>query len=394
MKEIDIPDGWEKVKLGDLFERVTRKNTNLESENVLTISAQHGLINQEEFFKKSVAGKNLKNYYLLKRGEFAYNKSYSKGYPVGATKILKNYDIGIVSTLYICFRNKSDLVNDKFFEYYFESECYYNELSKIVQEGARNHGLLNVSTEQFFDINIKLPTKEEQKIIATILENVDKILLNIKKEKEYKELLKKGLMQKLFYDYPIDGWELKKLREIGTIITGTTPSTKINEYYSNKYLWVTPSDIKGKEIHRTERMLSEDGLKKGRFIPANSLLVTCIASIGKNTILRENGSCNQQINAIIPNSLYNVEFLYYLLTYNEKILHANAGSGGMEILNREDFSRISFYVPNLIEQIKIANILSKVDSNIDILDRKYNNYKQLKYALMQQLLTGKIQVKI
>ena len=167
---------WKEYRLGDLFERVTRKNTNLESKNVLTISAQHGLINQEEFFNKTVAGKNLTNYYLLKKGEFAYNKSYSKGYPMGATKMLDKYDNGIVSTLYICFRSKSDLVNDEYFKYYFESKEYYDELSKIAQEGARNHGLLNVSTKDFFNMKILIPSKLEQKLIAETLKKLDIII--------------------------------------------------------------------------------------------------------------------------------------------------------------------------------------------------------------------------
>ena len=172
---------WKKVKLGDLFERVTRKNTNLESDNVLTISAQYGLINQEEFFNKSVAGKNLKNYYLLKKGEFAYNKSYSAGYPMGATKMLEKYDEGVVSTLYICFRSKSDLVNNEYFKYYFESKEYYDELSKIAQEGARNHGLLNVNTDDFFNINILLPSIEEQKKISKLLIKLENIINEIHK---------------------------------------------------------------------------------------------------------------------------------------------------------------------------------------------------------------------
>lgn len=169
---------WKKVKLGDLFERVTRKNTNLESDNVLTISAQYGLINQEEFFNKSVAGKNLKNYYLLKKGEFAYNKSYSTGYPMGATKMLEKYDEGVVSTLYICFRSKSNLVNNEYFKYYFESTQYYEELSKITQEGARNHGLLNISVEDFFNIIVKLPSIEEQEKVVNNIKRIDNILKN------------------------------------------------------------------------------------------------------------------------------------------------------------------------------------------------------------------------
>ena len=204
---------WKKVKLGDLFERVTRKNTNLESDNVLTISAQYGLINQEEFFNKSVAGKNLKNYYLLKKGEFAYNKSYSTGYPMGATKMLEKYDEGVVSTLYICFRSKSNLVNNEYFKYYFESTQYYEELSKITQEGARNHGLLNISVEDFFNIIVKLPSIEEQEKVVNNIKRIDNILKNISHEIEMQKKLKLGIMKKVFINEKKDGWELKKLAQ-------------------------------------------------------------------------------------------------------------------------------------------------------------------------------------
>lgn len=383
---------WKEYRLGDLFERVTRKNTNLESENVLTISAQHGLINQEEFFNKSVAGKNLTNYYLLKKGEFAYNKSYSAGYPMGATKMLEKYDEGIVSTLYICFRSKNDLVNNDFFKYFFESSQYYDKLAKIVQEGARNHGLLNVSIEDFFNIKVKIPSKEEQEKIVRVIQKVDQIIKKIKEEQDNNQKIKKSIRNKMMSNKNNNNWKLKRIDQLGQIITGTTPATKIKSYYGNDYLWVTPADIHDREITVTERMLSEEGLKKGRIIPANSLLVTCIASIGKNAILRELGSCNQQINAIIPYSGYDVDFLYYLISYNEKKMHKYAGDGGMEILNKETFSKIQLLVPDEVEQKKISKILRLYDNKLKILEKKYEEYQILKKAILQTIIKEGIKI--
>ncbi|CXU58495.1 type I restriction-modification system specificity protein [Staphylococcus aureus] len=94
---------WEEKKLGDLTDRVIRKNKNLESKKPLTISGQLGLIDQTEYFSKSVSSKNLENYTLIKNGEFAYNKSYSNGYPLGAIKRLTRYDSGIVLFVYLFF---------------------------------------------------------------------------------------------------------------------------------------------------------------------------------------------------------------------------------------------------------------------------------------------------
>ena len=113
-----------KEKIANLFNRITDKNIDIKSSNILTISAQEGLVNQFDYFNKIVAGENLERYYYIKKGDFAYNKSYSNGYPVGATKMLKKYEDGIVSTLYICFRTKNMNVHNGFFEYLFQSQKY------------------------------------------------------------------------------------------------------------------------------------------------------------------------------------------------------------------------------------------------------------------------------
>ena len=188
---------WTHSKFNSIFERITRKNEELNS-NILTISAQNGLISQKDFYNKRIAGVDTSKYILLKNGEFAYNKSYSNGYPLGAIKRLDLYEKGVVSSLYICFKlNNSDNCSD-FWKYYFEAGMLNREIKMIAQEGARNHGLLNMATEDFFNMLLYHPkdSKEQQKI-AEILNKSDKEiqLLNSKLEKLKEQ--KKGLMQKL-----------------------------------------------------------------------------------------------------------------------------------------------------------------------------------------------------
>ena len=188
---------WAHSKLNKIFERLTRKNEK-QNINILTISAQNGLISQEDYYYKRIASVDTSKYILLKRGEFAYNKSYSKGYPFGAIKRLDLYEEGVVSSLYICFKSKTSDICSDFWKYYFEAGLLDREIKMIAQEGARNHGLLNILAEDFFNILLYYPENiEEQQKIAEILNNSEKEieLLNSKLEKLKNQ--KKGLMQKL-----------------------------------------------------------------------------------------------------------------------------------------------------------------------------------------------------
>jgi len=192
----EFPD-WKLVAFREVFSRVTSRNKE-NNKNVLTISAQKGLVNQEEYFNKSVSAQDVSGYYLLEKNDFAYNKSYSKGYPMGAIKRLTKYDKGVVSTLYICFRAKSSDENG-FYEQYFNSGLQNRELHKIAQEGARNHGLLNMSVVEFFsDVQIPRPNVDEQKKIAAFLNDFDQKIEAVAKQVEQLDAFKKGLLQKLF----------------------------------------------------------------------------------------------------------------------------------------------------------------------------------------------------
>ena len=193
-------DPWEQRKLGDICERVTRKNKNGESDLPLTIASQHGLIDQRDFFNKIVAAKDMSNYLLLKKGEFAYNKSYSNGYDYGSIKRLNDYEQGCLSTLYICFGIKTDDVESDYLECFFDTLKWYEDVAQICAEGARNHGLLNVDTKGFFDeVTINLPSsKEEQRKISQYLNTLDNLITLHQRKHEQLNNIKKALLQIMF----------------------------------------------------------------------------------------------------------------------------------------------------------------------------------------------------
>ncbi|HBW2953077.1 TPA: restriction endonuclease subunit S, partial [Klebsiella pneumoniae] len=167
---------WNTLKLKDVATRVTRKNKE-NNNTILTISGRDGLVDQMTYFNKQIASKNVTGYYLIREGEFAYNKSYSQGYPMGAIKMLSNYEKGVVSTLYICFKLNDEQSCD-FYQHYFESGLQNRAIEKVAQEGARNHGLLNIGVNDFFDIELQVPSLAEQNKIAHFLSAIeDKIAI-------------------------------------------------------------------------------------------------------------------------------------------------------------------------------------------------------------------------
>ncbi|WP_331279485.1 restriction endonuclease subunit S [Tetragenococcus muriaticus] len=180
-----------------MVERVTRKNKNLDSTLPLTISAQDGLVDQNEYFTKTVASRNVSNYYLLKKGEFAYNKSYSNGYPLGAIKRLEKYEKGILSTLYVVFN--PTYVNSDFLAKYYDSTHWYHEVYKHAAEGVRNHGLLNISPSDFFSTNLKVPKSyEEQSKIGIFINKLDNAIVLHQEKLSKLQSLKKATLQSLF----------------------------------------------------------------------------------------------------------------------------------------------------------------------------------------------------
>ena len=189
---------WKHYKISEFATRVIRKNGK-QTDIPLTISAQYGLIDQRDFFSKVVASTDMSGYYLLKNGEYAYNRSTSNDYPFGSIKRLELYPMGAVSTLYICFCIKDDKLNSDLVKWYFESSQWHKGINKICAEGARNHGLLNVPTDGFFNTVHCLPSDtREQTAIAEFLSNIQRKYETSQRQLQAIESLRTGLLQQLF----------------------------------------------------------------------------------------------------------------------------------------------------------------------------------------------------
>ena len=196
----EFSDAWKQRELGEIAERVTRRNSSLESQTPLTISAEYGLIDQNKFFGKRIAAKDLSNYYLIQKGEFAYNKSTSNDAPWGAIKRLDCYNNGALSTLYIVFKIKDNKsCYSDFLVTYYGTSLWHKEVKEIASEGARNHGLLNVSPSDFFRTKLVIPQDfEEQRKIGAFFTQLDNTITLQQRKLESLQKLKKGLLQQMF----------------------------------------------------------------------------------------------------------------------------------------------------------------------------------------------------
>ena len=258
-----IPNNWKTVPLNSKLTRSTRKNKT-GCDNVLTISAQMGLVNQREFYDKDIASEDKSGYFLLKNGEFTYNKSYSTGYPYGAIKQLTKYSEGIVSPLYICFAPKAG-TNTAFYTQYFEGGRYNREIYRIAQEGARNHGLLNVAVEDFFTGTLAEPPADEQQKMAKILATCDRVIELKQQLLEEKRRQKQWLMQKLLD--PNSGvrlpgfensiWKKIVIGEECEMFSGGTPKAGKDGYYiEGTSPFIRSGEIAG---DKTELFLTDAG---------------------------------------------------------------------------------------------------------------------------------------
>jgi type I restriction enzyme S subunit len=189
---------WNLYRLKDVCQRISERNSQESSSLVLTIAAQYGLVSQTDFFNKSVASENLSNYYLIQKGDFAYNKSYSGEYPWGAVKRLELYEKGVLSPLYICFRPNPLIVNSDFLSHYFETHKWHNGIAQVAGEGARNHGLLNVSISDYFATLHRLPGLPEQKKIASYLNLLSDKMSLVNKELQCYSRQKQYLLARMF----------------------------------------------------------------------------------------------------------------------------------------------------------------------------------------------------
>ena len=394
-----IPDEWKTIPMNNRFTRSVRKNKS-GCDNVLTISAQMGLVNQREFYDKDIASEDKSGYFLLKNGEFAYNKSYSTGYPFGAIKQLTKYNEGIVSPLYICFSPKSE-TNTAFYTQYFEGGQYNREIYRIAQEGARNHGLLNIAVEDFFAGTLIDPPLAEQQKIAEILSTCDRVIELKQQLLDEKRKQKQWLMQMLLD--PDSGVRLPGFEEVSWVdillgdecymFSGGTPKAGKDEYYVDG----TIPFIRSGEISdtSTELFLTELGYENcsAKMVEVGDILYALYgANSGDCSISKMNGAINQAILCIRPKTL-NKELLYHVLCMLKEKIVSTYLQGGQGNLSAEIIKKLVITVPadSKYQQAIVAK-LAISDKEIDLYEHELAAWQKKKKALMQLLLTGLVRV--
>lgn len=401
-----VPKDWGEVRFHDMFSRVVRKNKEGNT-NVLTISAQYGLINQNDFFNKTVASDDKSNYYLMKKGEFAYNKSYSNGYPFGALKRLDFYDKGIVSPLYICFAASENNQCPDFYVHYFEAGLMNKEIQAFAQEGARNHGLLNISVDDFFNSNLLNPPLSEQKKIAEILATQDRVIELKEKLIAEKQSQKKYLMSVLLGDnfkkpFKLNGviidkkkWEKKKLGDICDTFSGGTPSRSHPEYFNGDIPWIKSGELNQGNIYETEEFLTKKGIESSsaKMVKEGTLLIAMYgATAGVLAVSHIDAAINQAILALIPNIDINPFYLKSTIANQIDVAVHRLVQGGQPNFNASIINAFELRLPTLPEQKAIAEVLSAADEEISLLQKDLEQEKLKKKSLMQLLLTGLVRV--
>ena len=191
---------WEQEKLQNFAVRITRKNIRKQNNRPLTISAQHGLVDQTVYFNNRVAAQDVSNYYLIKKGEFAYNRSTSKDAPVGAVRRLVDYGEGVLSTLYLVFSiTDPQHVDPNYLSYFFETTGWHSWILERAAEGARNHGLLNVSSQDFLSLPVMLPSSlEEQQKIGEFFQKIDDCIILLERQADLLKQIKSSLLLSMF----------------------------------------------------------------------------------------------------------------------------------------------------------------------------------------------------
>lgn len=305
-------------------------------------------------------------------------------------------DVNYRSGKFYCTNVCGVLLNQKG----FSNKCMAEIINSVTRNYVSYVGNPKLMNGVMGDIIISVPpTIEEQQKIADCLSSLDDLIEVTAQKVEALKGHKKGLMQRLFpaegknvpdLRFPefqgMKGWEKKQIKDFGEVITGNTPSKKEEKYWNGDFVWVTAQDFKGKYINDSILKLTKFGKDKARVIPKDSVLVTCIASIGLNAINKVECSTNQQINAICCNQEYNYEYVYYLVTYNTENLKQLAGQTAVPIITKKSFEEFEVYtIENYDEQQKIADCLSSLDELIETTSRKVEILKEHKKGLMQQL---------
>ncbi len=403
-------DDWEQRKLGDLV--WTRKNQDLVSELPLTISAQYGLIDQNEFFDKRVASKDVSGYYLIENGEFAYNKSTSTDAPWGAIKRLDRYENGVLSTLYIVFGIKeNNPIDSDFLVSYYSTNLWHKGIHEIAAEGARNHGLLNIAPADFFETKLMIPQDiEEQKKIGKYFEELERLITLHQRKCEETKILKKYMLQKMFpqngqkvpeirFKGFTDDWEQRKLGDScklnGRIgFRGYTEKDIISKE-AGGVLTFSPTNIvdnkltiECKNTYITREKYDES--PEIKISNGDILFVKTGSTLGKSALvagLKEDASINPQI--VVMRVEKDTENFMSNVLITDRVMKQVAAvkiGGAVPTMTETELKNFTYFAPaEKEEKKKIGDHFRTLDNLITLHQRKCEELQNIKKFMLQNM---------
>lgn len=374
-------DPYKEYNLYEFATRITRKNKDNVSNLPLTISAQYGLVDQVSFFNKTVASKDMSGYYLLKNGEFAYNKSYSNDYPWGAIKRLDLYDMGCLSTLYICFKTNDNIVNSNYLVHYFESSKWHKQVADIAGEGARNHGLLNIAVNDFFNTKHAVPTIENQIKIAGFLDLIEERIQTQIKIIDDLLTVKNGISNKLFKLQQIElsnHYLSEYLIEGDKTAVDTSCYKKITVKLNNQGLAFSELNREMADTrpfyvrHKGELIIGKQNYFNGSIAIVTEQFDNCI--------------CSNAIMSFKIKGIYS-DFLYYQISNNNYLNSQSykANGTGQKELSEKEFLNFKIWCPQLEVQQKIVNCFKSLDLKIENEKAILNSYFREKSYLLNNM---------
>ncbi len=380
---------WKAEKLSDFADRVTRKNTNNETSLPLTISSKDGLVDQISYFNKTVASKDMSGYYLLKNGEYAYNKSYSVGYDFGSVKRLDRYDMGALSTLYICFALKKH--DSDFIKAYFDSLKWYREIYMISAEGARNHGLLNVPTDEFFDAKHYIPQDlAEQRKIANFMialerriEAQQSLVDNLKK-------YKRGLLNKVFSNTDEKIYPTVYLSEVADFLQGLTYSP--SDVANAGHLVLRSSNIQNGTLSFDDCVYVDKSIPESLQVKCADVIM-CVRNgskslVGKTALIPiDMPKTTWGAFMMIVRSKLNDTYIFHYL--NSQMFFSqvfkDTGTATINQITKGILNECRLPLPPVEERKKISKMLSTFDAKIYNAERTLYALMETRKALLQQL---------
>ncbi|HGF8356180.1 TPA: restriction endonuclease subunit S [Enterococcus faecium] len=390
---------WEERKLRDITERV-RGNDGRMDLPTLTISASSGWLDQRDRFSGNIAGKEQKNYTLLKKGQLSYNHGNSKLAKYGAVFELTTYDEALVPRVYHSF-DTNELASSNFIEYMFATKRPDRELAKLVSSGARMDGLLNINFDEFMGINVSVPSVGEQQKIGTFFKQLDDTIALHQRKLDLLKETKKGFLQKMF---PKNGakvpeirfpgftkdWEERKVFEISKVTYGGgTPKTNTKEFWNGNIPWIQSSDL---EINRLfnispKKKITSEAVKKSaaKIIPPNSIAIVTRVGVGKLALMPFEYATSQDflsLSELQIDSYFGIFSLYSMLQKELKNIQGTSIKG----MTKSDLLEKKVTIPKKYEeQQKIGNFFKQLDDTIALHQHELDSLKEMKKSLLQQM---------